>query len=121
MAVGLVILGTGPSLVLAVIGAAILGFGFSFPWSSVGSVVLKRTPSREHGTAVGVLSAFYDLFVGVSSFTAGAVATHFGYSAAFYMAAVSLLVAGAFGLVVFRPSPEISTVRRDEYVEALEP
>ena len=121
MAVGLVILGSGPAPWLAITGAAVLGFGFSFPWSSIGSTVLKRTPAREHGTAVGVLSAFYDLFVGVSSFAAGAVATRFSYSAAFYMAAGSLAVAGVLGLIVFQASPEISSVTRDEYVEALEP
>lgn len=121
MAVGLVMLARGPSPAIAILGAAILGFGFSFPWSSIGATVLKRTPSREHGTAVGVLSAFYDLFVGVSSFAAGAVATHFSYSAAFYMATASLLVAGVIGLTFFKPSPEISTATRDEYVEALEP
>jgi MFS family permease len=121
MAVGLVILARAPEPWAAIPGAAILGFGFSFPWSSIGSHVLKRTPAREHGTAVGVLSAFYDLFVGLSSFAAGAVATRFSYAAAFYMAAGSLVVAGFLGLIVFRASPEVSSVTRDEYVEALEP
>lgn len=121
MAAGLVIIASGPPPFFAIAGAALLGFGFSFPWSSVASTVLKRTPAREHGTAVGVLSAFYDLFVGVSSFAAGAVATHFSYGAAFYMAAASLVVAGFLGIVVFRPVPEVSTARPDEYVEALEP
>jgi MFS family permease len=121
MAVGLVVIATGPSPVIAILAAALLGFGFSFPWSSIASTVLKRTPAREHGTAVGVLSAFYDLFVGVSSFAAGAVATRFSYSAAFYTAAGSLVLAGVMGVIVFRPAPEISVATKDEYVEALEP
>ena len=93
MAAGLLIIASGPSPAVAIAGAALLGFGFSFPWSSIACTVLKRTPAREHGTTVGVLSAFYDLFVGLSSFAAGAVATHFSYAAAFYMAAGSLVVA----------------------------
>src|SRR5947209_2062461 len=121
MAAGLLVIASGPSPALAIVGAALLGFGFSFPWSSIACTVLKRTPTREHGTAVGVLSAFYDLFVGVSSFAAGAVATHFSYAAAFYMAAGSLVVAAAMGIVVFRPAPEISVTTPNEYVEALEP
>ena len=121
MTAGLLIIASGPSPVVAVLGAALLGFGFSFPWSSVASKVLKQTAAQEHGTAVGVLSAFYDLFVGMSSFAAGAVATRFGYAAAFYMAAASLVLAGIVGFVFFRPAPEISTVTPDEYVEALEP
>ena len=71
MAVGLIVLALGPSPAVAVCAAALLGFGFSFPWSPVASTVLKQTPQRERGSAVGVLSAFYDLFVGISSFAAG--------------------------------------------------
>ena len=121
MAAGLLIIASGPPPALAIAGAALLGFGFSFPWSSIASKVLKQTPAREHGTAVGVLSAFYDLFVGVSSFAAGAVSTHFGYAAAFYMAAASLVVAGFMGVIVFKPGTEVSMVTADEYAEALEP
>src|SRR6185503_3549386 len=96
MAIGLAILATGPGPVLAIGSTALLGLGFSFPWSSVASTVLRRTPSRERGSAVSILSAFYDLFVGISSFAAGLVANRFGYSAAFTMATISL---GAAALV----------------------
>jgi MFS family permease len=121
MALGLLVIASGPGPVVAVAGAALLGFGFSFPWASIASKVLKRTPAQEHGTAVGVLSAFYDLFVGVSSFAAGAVSSHFGYAAAFYMGAASLIVAGVMGMLFFKPEPDISVVTADEYAEALEP
>jgi MFS family permease len=101
MSIGLIILASGPRPLLAVIGTVILGLGFSFPWSSVASTVLRRTPSAEHGSTIGLLSAFYDLFVGVSSFAAGSVAQNFGYSAAFYMAALALLGAAIAGRFVF--------------------
>jgi hypothetical protein len=48
-----------------------------------------------------VLSAFVDLFVGISSFSAGIVAKRFGYSAAFLMAAASLGAAAIAGRFVF--------------------
>ena len=48
-----------------------------------------------------MLSAFFDLFVGVSSFAAGAVAKRYGYSAAFAMAAVALGAAAIAGRFVF--------------------
>ncbi|HXJ42458.1 MAG TPA: MFS transporter, partial [Bryobacteraceae bacterium] len=121
MAAGLLIIAQGPGPVVAICAAALLGFGFSFPWSAVASTVLRRTPSNEHGTAVGVLSAFYDLFVGMSSFAAGAVSDKFGYSAAFYMASISLIAAAVMGVLVFRPKPEVSDCRPEEYAEALEP
>jgi MFS family permease len=101
MAVGLTILAFGPNPPIAILGAACLGFGFSFPWASVAATVFKRTPSTEHGSAVSVLSAFYDLFVGMSSFSAGVVANNFGYWAAFAMAVVALAFAAIAGRAVF--------------------
>jgi MFS family permease len=105
MAIGLALLAAGPSPVFAVTAAAILGFGFSFPWSSILATVLRKTPSGERGSTIGVLSAFYDLFVGGSSFVAGAVAKHFGYSAAFVMATVALAGAAIAGRFVFAGTP----------------
>lgn len=101
MAVGLGVLAIGPPPALAVSAAAVLGFGFSFPWSSTAARILQKIPSGERGSAVGVLSAFVDLFVGVSSFVAGGVAKHFGYSAAFVLAALALVAAAAAGRYVF--------------------
>jgi len=101
MAVGLIMLGLAPHPFFAVAAAVILGFGFSFPWASVASTVLRRTPSQQHGSVISLLSAFYDLFVGVSSFTAGAVALHFGYAATFYMAASALIISAVFARFVF--------------------
>jgi MFS family permease len=101
MTLGLLILAAGPPPIIAIGGAAILGFGFSFPWSSVVSTVLRQTPDREHGSAVGLLGAFYDLFVGFGSFAAGAVSDRFGYASAFGMAAAALGVAAVVGLFLF--------------------
>src|SRR4029077_3339737 len=91
-----------PTAAVAVGATALLGLGFSFPWSSVASTVLRRTPERERGSALGVLTAFYDLFVGISSLIAGAIANRFGYSAAFLMAAGAIGAAAVSGRYVFR-------------------
>ena len=101
MAVGLLVLAGGPPPALAITAAAILGLGFSFPWSSLAATVLRRTDQSQHGSTIGMLSAFYDLFVGISSVAAGSVAYRFGYSAAFVMAALALLAAGVAGRFVF--------------------
>lgn len=101
MGVGLLIIAAGPPPLIAIGAAAILGFGFSFPWSSVAATVLKRTSDREHGSAIGILGAFYDLFVGAGSFAAGAVSDHFGYGSSFGMAAASLGVAAIVGWFLF--------------------
>jgi MFS family permease len=108
MTIGLLVLASGPRPAIAIAGAAMLGLGFSFPFSSIASTVMRRAPNHERGSTVGTLSAFYDLFVGAGSFAAGAVATRFGYSAAFVMAAVALLasaIAGWFVLPVETAQP----------------
>jgi MFS family permease len=121
MAAGLAILATGPSWGWAITGAGFLGFGFSFPWASIASTVIKRTADGERGQAVSVLSAFYDLFVGTSSFSAGLIANSFGYAATFIMAIAALAAAAIAGRFVFAvgqghalprahsPAPEVET------------
>jgi MFS family permease len=109
MALGLIALAIGPGPILAVAATAILGFGFSFPWSATASTALRRIPSGERGSAVGVLSAFVDLFVGLSSFAAGAVAHRFGYSAAFALAALALIAAAVAGRFVFSAGSEMDS------------
>jgi MFS family permease len=101
MAAGLVILATGPGPAIAIAATALLGFGFSFPWASIASTVLRRTPNSDRGSAIGILSAFYDLFVGISSFTAGWVAHQFNYSATFAMGAAALIAAAVAARFVF--------------------
>ncbi len=101
MAVGLSVLAVGPGPALAIVGAGLLGFGFSFPWASVASTVLKKTENQDRGSAVSVLSAFYDLFVGMSSFSAGIVANKWGYASTFVMATVALGAAAVAGRFVF--------------------
>jgi MFS family permease len=101
MALGLGVLASGPAYTGAIIGAGLLGFGFSFPWASVASTVLRKTENRDRGSTVSLLSAFYDLFVGLSSFSAGLVANRFGYAAAFIMAVLALGAAAIAGRFVF--------------------
>ena len=119
MAVGLVTLAFAPAPPVAIAAAGLLGLGFSFPWSAVASTALRRIPENERGSGVGVMSAFYDLFVGVSSFAAGLVAKQFGYSAAFLMAAAALIAAAFVGRLVFRAnSGAASQVNEMSEVEA---
>ena len=101
MAAGLLWVAVGPNRVGAIAATGLLGFGFSFPWGAVASVVLRRAHPSQRGRAVGVLTAFYDLFVGLSSFAAGSVAHRFGYSAAFLMAAAAIVAAAVAGRFVF--------------------
>ncbi len=101
MAVGLAIITAGPTRLWAIVAAALLGFGYSFPWASIASTVIRRAHESERGSSVSVLSAFYDVFVGASSFSAGLLANAFGYRAAFMMALASVAAAAIAGRFVF--------------------
>ena len=118
MLAGLLLLATGPPAPVAIAAAGLLGLGFSFPWASIASTVLKRTPPGERGSVVGILGAFLDLFVGTSSFAAGAIANRFGYSAAFLMAAAALFASAIAGRYVFPREP--CQVERVESAELCE-
>jgi predicted MFS family arabinose efflux permease len=109
MLAGLVWIASGPDRMPAIAAAALLGFGFSFPWGSVASVVLRRAHPSQRGRAVGMLTAFYDLFVGISSFAAGSVAQSFGYPSVFAMAAAAIVAAAVTGRWVFREKVPQST------------
>jgi MFS family permease len=118
MAIGLFAIALGPPPFVAVGSAALLGFGFSFPWSAVAATVMRNTLARERGSAISILSAFYDLFVGTSSFAAGIVAHRFGYSAAFFLAVGSLVLAAIVGRIVFHPESSIYHSHSEVPVEA---
>jgi len=102
MGMGLALLAFVPGAVTSMAGAILLGLGFAFPWSSVASTVLKKTPSHLRGSTVGVLSAFFDLFVGTSSFAAGTLAERYGYSSAFVLALGGVAMAAVVGTQVFK-------------------
>ena len=114
MASGLLVIASGPSPKIAIGAAALLGFGFSFPWAAIISTVLRRTPMQNHGSVVGILSAFYDLFVGISSLLAGGIAQRMGYSATFIMAAIALLGAVVSGYLVFSTAKQTAILVHEE-------
>lgn len=113
MTIGLAGIAMASSAFSAIGATALLGLGFSFPWAAIASSVLRRTPDHERGSVMGVLSAFYDLFVGVSSFVAGFVAKRYGYPAAFLMAAASIGLAAFCGRFVFSAAASSTADERE--------
>lgn len=79
-----------PQRWVAVAATIAIGIGYSFPWPSVATIVISRVSDHERGSALGVLTAYYDLFVAVGSFLTGAIAAQLGVTAVFWFAVLNL-------------------------------
>lgn len=111
MAAGLSLIALAPPAPIAIAAAALIGFGFGFPWPSMASFVLEKTADHERPSALGVMSACVDGFVGFSSMAAGAVAARFGYPSIYVMAVFAIGIAALIGQRVFEEPPEPSVER----------
>jgi predicted MFS family arabinose efflux permease len=87
------------SIGIATVASAITGLGYAFPWPSLAVIVVDRVEPTEKAVAVGGMTAFYDVAVAGGSAAAGAIAGHWGYAAAFWLAVGSAITA-AFLLLV---------------------
>jgi MFS family permease len=97
---GLAILAISHSTFIAVIGAAIGGGCFSMIYPSMAVIAIRGVPSSDRGTAIGAFTTSYDLGLLIGSPLLGVVASHGGYPAAFFFAAISSLAA-AVGAAIF--------------------
>lgn len=102
MAAGLVVIaGTGDTVVAGA-AAAVVGLGYCLPFPALATLVAGRVPPSQRGAAIGALTAFYDVFVGVGSVAAGVVAARSGTPAVFVLAAVGVLGAAVVNVVLSR-------------------
>ena len=87
------------SIAIAIVASAITGLGYAFPWPSLAVIVVDRVEPSEKAVAVGGMTAFYDVAVAGGSAAAGAIADHWGYAAAFWLAVASAACATIILLV----------------------
>ena len=111
MAAGLlVIAGTG-STAVATAAAAVVGLGYCLPFPALATLVAGRVPASQRGAAIGALTAFYDVFVGVGSVLSGLVADRSGTAAVFVLAAGGVLAAAAVDVVLARQDRQARVAR----------
>jgi MFS family permease len=116
--IGYVFLGAG-LIAIAVIhnsafdipAALLVGLGYAFPWPALASVVVSRVAVSERASALGALTAFYDLFVAASSAVAGAIAGHFGLTSVFWFAFACVPAAVILTLTTGIGGPSTSRLR----------
>jgi MFS family permease len=90
-AIGLAIIAVAKSLAVALVGAVVVGVGFSMLFPSLALMVVGRVGNDRRGSALGAFTAFFDIGVGLGGPLAGATAALAGYPAVFVLAAVAAL------------------------------
>ena len=94
-ATGLTVIAAAHSLALALLGALIVGIGFSMLFPSLALMVVGDVGEDRRGSALGAFTAFFDIGVGLGGPIAGATAALAGYSAVFYLSALAALGSAA--------------------------
>lgn len=102
MAVGLLVIASTSSTLVAGLAATAIGLGYCLPFPALATLVAGRVPPQERGAALGALVAFYDVFVGVASVVAGVLAAREGTPAVFVLGAAGVLAAAAINVVLAR-------------------
>jgi predicted MFS family arabinose efflux permease len=95
---GMLLLWRAPSPAMALVGAALAGFGFSLVFPALGVEAVKRVTENNRGSALGVFTAFSDVSFFLTGPLAGAIIGGYGYSSVFLFALVSVLA--ALGIVI---------------------
>jgi MFS family permease len=90
-ALGLTIIALAHSLPVALVGAVVVGIGFSMLFPSLALMVVGEVGDDRRGSALGAFTAFFDIGVGLGGPLAGLTASLAGYPAVFFLAAAAAL------------------------------
>jgi MFS family permease len=101
-ATGLALIALAHSLALALLGAIVVGLGFSMLFPSLALMVVGQVGEDRRGSALGAFTAFFDIGVGLGAPVAGVTAALAGYPAVFVLAAVAALATAALAATVGR-------------------
>jgi MFS family permease len=99
-AIGLIVLCLAHTAVMAAIGAAIAGLGFSLVFPALGVEAVHRVPAHSSGSALGVYSVFMDVAMALTGPLGGWVAGGMGYNAIYGFAALAAMVSVVLALVL---------------------
>jgi len=101
-ALGLAILWLATSADMAMLGAALAGFGFALIFPSLGVEAVGLVEASNRGAALGAYSVFLDLALGITGPLAGLIVGQFGYEEVFLFAAIGALCAVALTISLYR-------------------
>ena len=99
-AIGLIVLCLANTAVMAGIGAAIAGLGFSLVFPALGVEAVHRVPAHSSGSALGVYSVFMDVAMALTGPLGGWAASGMGYNAIYGFAALAAMASVVLALVL---------------------
>lgn len=99
-AIGLIVLCLAHTAMMAGIGAAIAGLGFSLVFPALGVEAVHRVPAHSSGSALGVYSVFMDVAMALTGPLGGWVASGMGYNAIYGFAALAAMASVVLALVL---------------------
>jgi len=102
-AAGQGLLWAAPWSALALVGAALTGFGYSLVYPGFGVEAVRRAPPESRGLAMGAYTAFLDLTLGVASPALGLIGAVSGVGAVFLTSALVVLCAAAIAMRLLPP------------------
>jgi MFS family permease len=87
---GLTLIWLAPWGSLALLGAAVTGFGYSLVYPGFGVEAVRRAPAESRGLAMGAYTAFLDLALGLANPALGLAAGSFGLGSVFLASALAV-------------------------------
>jgi len=102
-AVGLGLLWVAPWPGVALVGAALTGFGYSLVYPGFGVEAVRRAPAQSRGLAMGAYTAFLDLALALASPALGLIGSVAGIGAVFLTSAVVVLCAAGIAIWLLPP------------------
>ena len=103
-AAGQALIWLAPWSAMALIGAALTGFGYSLVYPGFGVEAVRRAPPQNRGLAMGAYTAFLDVTLALESPALGLIAGAAGLGAVFLASTLSVLCAAAIAMRLLRPS-----------------
>lgn len=92
-AVGQALIWIAPWFAMALLGAALTGFGYSLVYPAFGVEAVRRAPAENRGLAMGAYTAFLDVTLGMGTPILGLVAAVGGVASVFLFSAIVVLAA----------------------------
>jgi MFS family permease len=109
---GQALLSIAPWAGLALVGAALTGFGWSLVYPGFGIEAVRRAPAGQQGMAMGAYTAFLDLALAIASPLLGLIASYAGIGTVFLASAILVLSAAAIAASLLRSSERVAKCPR---------